>query len=253
MNKEDITIFLPCFNEEELIKSAIDNFQNAGFKNIVVLDDASKDDSGKIVKALNVEVITNCKTTGFNLAVLQGVYNIKTAYALVAYNYEQLIDCKLLEQFIEFGIIGNYSLLISRDESGKSKTLSTIIKRKFGIFLQEPLFDVVFFNKTMLDIIKEKVGGTGSYVYFEIIKKAIDNKLKIGCYPLGLSRYEPKTFPRRMRMYLQLYFHQNPETYFKYAVPDIDKKEIKKQLVVAIVGYVFIRIFELLINNLIIK
>lgn len=244
-NRDEITVVLPCHNEERSLKPTVENLRNAGLNNIIVVDDASRDNSAKTAESLDVIVLKNYGNTNLNLAILKGIYNVKTSYALVAYNYYELVNPRLLEQFIEFGIMGNYSLLISKDESNKSKALSNIIKRKFGIFLHAPLFDIVFFDKKALDLIKREIGGTGSFVYFEIIKKIIDHNLKLGSYSLGLSSYKPKTFYAKARYLLRrLRKNENPETYFKYAVPDIDKKEIKKQVLIATSGYIIIRFFE---------
>jgi glycosyltransferase involved in cell wall biosynthesis len=237
-NKDEVTIILPCHNESLCIKAVVENFKNAGFHNILVVDDASNDETGKMAQLSNAEVIKNYKCAGFYLAMLRGLYSVRTKYAFVAYSYEELVSIHFLNQFVEFGIIGNYSLLISRDESEKAIKLSCIIKKKFGIFIHEPSFDFVFMDRKLIDVIKKEVGGTGQYAYLEIIKTAIENKLKLGSYPIGLSN-TLRMSSRRFRR------NKGPKAYFRYAVPDTNKMEVIKNF-----SYIVISLLTIIVTIL---
>ncbi|MDO8572218.1 MAG: glycosyltransferase [bacterium] len=248
-NKDEITILIPCYNEESLIGLIIENFHKVGFSNILVVDDGSKDESSKIASSLNAQVIRNYKVSGLDMAILRGVYEVKTPYTLIFYHYsEEPITPELLEQFIQFGISGRYSLLISKDDSKRSTTLSGIIKKRFGLFIAEPLFDVIFLNNDLTDLIKKKIGGTGYYLFFEIIGEAIKNKLKIGSYSLGISRYRPKMFREKIWMFLNTILDHNPKEYFKYAVPDIEKRERNKTILIIVITAAITFLFDLILR-----
>lgn len=52
MNKELVSLVVPCYNVSEFIENCIDSIKNQTYKNIEVLmiDDGSKDNTGKIIK-----------------------------------------------------------------------------------------------------------------------------------------------------------------------------------------------------------
>ena len=52
MNKNDLTIIIPCFNMEKYIAKCLDSIFNQTYKNynIIVVDDASTDDTYNILK-----------------------------------------------------------------------------------------------------------------------------------------------------------------------------------------------------------
>lgn len=180
---------------------------------------------------MNIEVIKNCRGVGFDMAMLRGIYDVKTIYALVIYYYES-IDVQSLNQFIKFGIVGNYSLLISQDELRYSNTLSTLVMKKYGLFLPALSFRVVFFDNKILQLIKSDVSGTGGHAYREILTKALDHKFKVGGYPLKLLETQ------LVKIRFRNIFNNPTKRYFKYANPDIENREIKKSVTIAVLGYV---------------
>ena len=57
INKSDIYVFLPAFNEAKVIGNLIASLHHNGYKNVCVIDDGSTDDTGKIALEAKTKVI----------------------------------------------------------------------------------------------------------------------------------------------------------------------------------------------------
>jgi glycosyltransferase involved in cell wall biosynthesis len=58
MEKNDIFVVIPAYNEEKMIKNTLINLKSHGYENIIVVDDGSRDNTSKL--AISEEVIV-CK------------------------------------------------------------------------------------------------------------------------------------------------------------------------------------------------
>jgi len=63
---------MPCFNEAAVIKNTVDELLHYGYK-IVIIDDASSDDSGKQVEGLPVHYIRHRVNLGQGAALQTGI------------------------------------------------------------------------------------------------------------------------------------------------------------------------------------
>ncbi len=249
-DKDEITIILPCFNEEPLLAKIIDNFKKMGFNNILVIDDASIDNTNKVAQSADVDVIKNSILLGYSMSLLKGLYHVKTKTVFICSAFDNIVfhDNNLTE-FIEFGLIGKYSMLISRGRPDNVYNISPILKKRFGISIPEPGFEAVFLNDNLLTLIKNKVSGTKNYIHFDIIRELVINKLKIGVYPVKLHT-APQNFGVVNRIYQTLgigkymgigkYIRSKKSLeYFDYAFPDLDKKQIRREVTIAVISPVF--------------
>ncbi len=78
MKKAEITVIIPAYNEEKAIVSTIKNIVDLGIKNdwnteIIVINDGSKDDTGKIARELGVTVIDHPINGGYGLSLQHGI------------------------------------------------------------------------------------------------------------------------------------------------------------------------------------
>lgn len=87
MNKNDLTIIIPCFNMEKYIAKCLDSIFNQTYKNynIIVVDDASTDDTYNILKEYetnhdNMLIIENKVNSGAGYSRNQALSLIKTKY-----------------------------------------------------------------------------------------------------------------------------------------------------------------------------
>ena len=71
LNKSDLLVVIPAFNESETINSVISDLLSLSF-NILVIDNGSTDGTGEIASNLGVEVITNTNNSGYESSINQG-------------------------------------------------------------------------------------------------------------------------------------------------------------------------------------
>ena len=250
MNKDSVEIILLCYNSGDVLEETIDKLIKVGFKNITILNDGSVDNTSEIATQKHSEIIQVKSTSGFNNAVLRSIFNVKKPYAIITTPYEINANSSFgqyIDDFISFGIEGNFSLLLAERRlkfMGFNQNLFStifdlkikkILKKKFGMFLPEPSFDFVMINKKMCEVIIEKVSGTGAFIYFDIIKELVINKNKMGVYPIS----------NNFRYIFSSNNHSRSLSYFTFAFPDESRKNIQNQILIAVIGYVVIRMFEL--------
>lgn len=85
---ENIYILIPVYNEENKILDVISDLQS-DFKNILVVDDGSSDNTPKIIKDLNVKVISHHINLGQGAAISSGFNYLKdneACYALITFD-----------------------------------------------------------------------------------------------------------------------------------------------------------------------
>lgn len=88
INKSNILIILPAFNEATVIGKVLTDIKEEGFHNICLIDDGSTDRTGEIAKAFGVKVITHLINRGAGAAIQSGI-----SYAKISGNqYAIMID-----------------------------------------------------------------------------------------------------------------------------------------------------------------
>lgn len=257
MENNNITIIIPCFNEGHFIEYTIKKLISIGLNKILVIDDCSSDNTQKIAVKAGAEVIRNPNFLGFNMSVLRGLYHCQTKDALVYSLTDENIEINQnIVDLIDFARMGNYAMFVTNASPDYSRNLSKLLKKKFGLFLPEPGFEVVFLNSEIVQIIKNKVSASNINIFFDVIKEVIRNNLKIGVYPIYSSRPKPiwvsTSLPKlSIRIRLRRFLRRRKVdslSFFEYAFPDLEKRHLLSQALIAFVGYVSIRAFEALVR-----
>jgi len=58
MNKSEVYITIPMYNDEKMITNVIKDLNSKGFNNVVVVDDGSKDNGYNVVKKNTKAIVT---------------------------------------------------------------------------------------------------------------------------------------------------------------------------------------------------
>jgi len=66
--KDDIWVFLPAYNEATVVRDVIKELKSSGYKNIVVVDDGSTDDTRKFTHEAGARVLRLCLNRGVGAA-----------------------------------------------------------------------------------------------------------------------------------------------------------------------------------------
>ena len=83
MNKSDITIIIPAYNEEKGIGDVISQLKNLkGDYQLLVVDDGSTDKTFDIIKKSGVDVVRHKYNKGYGAALKTGLRNTKTSVVL---------------------------------------------------------------------------------------------------------------------------------------------------------------------------
>lgn len=88
INKSDILIILPAYNEAEVIGKVILDIQNEGYLNICLIDDGSTDHTNEIAQECNIKILTHPLNRGAGAAIQTGIEYAKNT----EFQYAILID-----------------------------------------------------------------------------------------------------------------------------------------------------------------
>lgn len=116
--KEKLTICIVTYNSSKFIRKCLSNIK--GWK-IIIIDNNSTDNTLKIIKKYNVEIIENKKNLGYGKAANIGIKRAKTKYVLLI-NPDVYIDhnnikkmLKYMERHPECDILGPKLLDINKN------------------------------------------------------------------------------------------------------------------------------------------
>ena len=192
VEKESISVAIPAFNEEKTIKEVVEKAMAAVSEitkdfEIVLVDDGSKDKTGKIIDKLaggnrKIRVIHHRKNKGFTGAMKTALYSSKKHLVFLAPADGQF-DFRQLSKFTE--AIKGYDMVIGY----RKKTEENVI-RKLGswsiYFLYRKLFKipireistVFMWRKRVIDSIEIDSDDRSAMFLYEFFYKALREKYK---------------------------------------------------------------------------
>jgi len=192
----DVYIIIPTFNEGKRLEQVIKSIQQAGFSNIVVVDDGSTDDSVAAITYLNPIILQHLVNRGAGAATETGLNycrDVAKADTVVMIDADTQHDAadiiKLLDEHRKQQAditIGNRFLLENEEIPAKTVLFNQIANIVTGIFAGERVHDSqsgfkVFNQKALQSIIIEQ----DKYEHCsEILIKAHEHKLKVIDVPI---------------------------------------------------------------------
>ncbi len=181
MEKTTLSILMPVYNGEKFLNEAINSILNQTLKdfNFVIVNDASKDNSLKLIKEYTdkrIKLIKNKRNLGFIGSLNEGLKHIKTKY-IACMNQDDISHPKRLEKEFNFlekhpkiFLVGTSAIYI--DENGKeickfrkyncSKMLAWRLRKSNGIIYPS----IMFRNK---DISFDRLHEYG--FYYRLLKR----------------------------------------------------------------------------------
>lgn len=115
MNKSDVYITIPMYNDEKMITNVIKDLNSKGYNNVVVVDDGSKDNGYSVVKKNTKAIVTRhvvnrgqgaALQTGTEIAVDRG------AKYIVHFDSDGQHDVKDLDHMLKTLIEGKYDIVL---------------------------------------------------------------------------------------------------------------------------------------------
>ncbi|HEX5002732.1 MAG TPA: glycosyltransferase family 2 protein [Bacteroidia bacterium] len=192
----DVYIIIPTFNEGKRLEQVVKSIQQAGFSNIVVIDDGSTDDSVAAIAYLKPIILQHLVNRGAGAATETGlnycrdIVKAETVVMIDADTQHDAADIiKLLEEHRKQQAditIGNRFLLENVEIPAKTVLFNQVANIVTGIFAGERVHDSqsgfkVFNHKALQSIIIEQ----DKYEHCsEILIKAHEHKLKVIDVPI---------------------------------------------------------------------
>lgn len=138
----NLTIVIPTKNEEDCIKSTIEELKHLSFKNIMVIDANSSDSTKSIAEGLGCKVIDQ-SGQGYGSAIIQSLKNIETKYVCF-FDADGSYDPKSLIQMYKAITENNYDFVFcSRYKNGLKSDDDTFI-RYIGNFFFTKCLSILF-------------------------------------------------------------------------------------------------------------
>ena len=114
MNKDDIYVVVPAYNEEEMIGNTLKKLKDEGYKNIIVVDDGSRDNTYNIAKEEGAIVCRHVINRGLGGALGTGIkcallYNPKV---IITFDADGQHDPKDIEKIAKPILEDNYDVVI---------------------------------------------------------------------------------------------------------------------------------------------
>ncbi len=189
---KDLTAIIVTYNSQDIIKRTIANFDDCPEISIIIVDNASKDNTIQEVESLNqknIKIIKIDKNSGFARANNRGLEAVETKYALIINP-----DCEIERDSIEkvLSKIDNHDeLAILSTELYASETIKdkiASVKKPLQKILDDDIYDVKFISGCcmFLDMKKmQKIGffDEGFFLYCEdneLCKRILNKKYKLG-------------------------------------------------------------------------
>ena len=114
MNKDDVYVVVPAYNEEEMIGNTLKKLKDEGYRNIIVVDDGSRDNTYNIAKEEGVIVCRHVINRGLGGALGTGIkcallYNPKV---IITFDADGQHDPKDIEKVAKPILEDNYDVVI---------------------------------------------------------------------------------------------------------------------------------------------
>lgn len=219
---EELSVFFPCYNEEKNIKNtvskAIDVLNKVAKKwEIILINDGSKDDTGKVIEQIRksrpseIKVITHNPNRGYGAALISGLYNAKYTWITFTDSDGQF-DFGEITKFIEKQketkadiVIGYYlSRQVSKATILTSKIWEVIVFLLFGLKVTDIDCGFKLINKKVIDKIPRLEAQRGAFISSEFLIKSKKAGFKI--VELGVHHYprlEGKATGRNIKVILK--------------------------------------------------
>ncbi|MEM2192042.1 MAG: glycosyltransferase family 2 protein [Candidatus Hadarchaeales archaeon] len=210
----NVWIVIPAYNEERMIGDVIDGLHRNGWKNVIVVDDGSKDRTAEIAKSKNAVVISHRENMGLGAALRTGISKAKELKAdvVVTFDADGQHDPEDVEKVVA-GLDGADLVIGARKFIGipLNKRIGNFVLNVFTRLLGGPFVDSqsglrAFGAKALKEI---QIRSNRYVVSSEIIVQAGMKKLKIKevpvkCYFTSYSKARGTTIFSGVRIAIEL-------------------------------------------------
>jgi len=201
-NNVELSIVLPCRNEEKAIGFCIKQIQEVIDKNKlnaeIIVSDSSSDKSPEITKRLNAKLVKHNKK-GYGIAYLEGFKEAKGKYIIIG-DADGTYDFRNIPLILHYLKNKNYDMVIGNRFKGKmhkkampflhryvgNPILSSLIKLFFNTKIGDSHCGLRGFTRKALSLMDLRT--TGMEFASEMVMKAVKNDLRIKEIPINYHK-----------------------------------------------------------------
>jgi len=137
MDKRDIYVVVPAYNEEKVIRDTLRKLKNEGYHNIIVVDDGSKDNTYNIAKEEEVILCRHIINRGLGGALGTGIrcaleYNPKV---IVTFDADGQHDPKDIEKVVKPILYEGYDMVVGSRLMDKEELKNMPMVKRIGNIL----------------------------------------------------------------------------------------------------------------------
>lgn len=186
---EELSIFLPAYNEERNLETTVKNVVGAASKNVsnwelIIVNDGSKDDTKKIAEVLSnedkrIRVISHEVNKGYGASLKTGFYSSK--YSWISFiDSDGQFDFGEIGRFIQKQKATNADLVIGYYNKRKasvtkiltSKIWEIVVYLLFGLKVKDIDCGFKLISKKVIDKIPKLESERGAFITSELLIKA---------------------------------------------------------------------------------
>ena len=210
---KDVAIIVPAYNEEDNIGDVIKRLRNSIKGKIIVIDDASKDNTGKIAKKNGALVIRHKENKGKGEALVTGFREIlenrpKIEYVVII-DADSQYDPEDVPKLIDALKKGNDYVVGARywkrDVPFRHRFANFLWRKSFNFFFGTDLLDsncgYISMNRKAMKILSKGIYG-GYIIENVMLSKVVENNLKIKQVPVKVHYPEKRGGITGIRFFL---------------------------------------------------
>jgi glycosyltransferase involved in cell wall biosynthesis len=193
----ELSLFLPCYNEARNLQNTVDKTlpilkQVAEKWELIIVDDGSKDDTGKIAKSIqksdpdHIKIITHNPNRGYGAAFKSGFYSAKYEW-ITFIDADGQFDFNDIHQFIDTQQRTKSDIVVGYYLKRKvpfirilgSKVWQIVVYLLFGFFIRDTDCGFKLVNKKVFDTIPQLEAERGPFITSEFFIKSQKAGFKI--------------------------------------------------------------------------
>ena len=219
---DELSVFFPCYNEEKNIKNtvskAIPILQKTAAKwEIILINDGSKDSTGKVLEEIQreypkqIKIITHNPNRGYGAALKSGLYNAQYQWITFTdsdgqFDFSEITDLIKKQQSSKADIVIGYYLSrqVSKTAILTSKIWELIVFILFGLRVTDIDCGFKLLNKKVVETIPKLEAERGAFISSEFLIKSKKAGFKI--VEIGVHHYprvEGKATGRNIKVILK--------------------------------------------------
>jgi len=201
----ELSLFLPCYNEALNLTNTVNKILPVLIKiakqwEIIIINDGSKDDTGKIAKSIslkypkNISVITHHPNRGYGAALKSGFYSARYQWIVFTdsdgqFDFSEIRNFYLKQHQSQADMVIGYYL---KRQVTKSVILTTkiwelIVFLLFGLKVKDIDCGFKLISRKVIETIPKLEAERGAFISSELLIKAKKAGFKIA--EVGVSHY----------------------------------------------------------------